>query len=220
VGLAAAPSGDPTNPADPASGHGAQPGGPGQDKGSLGDELADPLKVGRLWTGTPVVPPGRRAKKGEAPASLVKTMWRPGQAGGGHEHVVPSYRTLMRRRLKQLAAELGKKGLGPEDEEMLIVEAHLSMIMQDRSVAALKEWLDREHGPVVQKVEQNLNVQDVTRVEFESFMIAPREADVVEPAHVGQAQAQVEPAAPAPELDEAVFHDDAPMHDPAETVWG
>ena len=146
--------------------------------------LADPLQVGRLWTGTPVAGPAAPPRKGEAPAHLVNSLWRPGQSGnpaGGP----PSYRLLMRRRLKELAKELGKKYPDGE-EEMLIAEAHLLMIMQDRSVPALREWLDREHGPVVQRVEQNLNVQDVTRAEFAAFMLPPR---VVEAEPAGQLEA-------------------------------
>lgn len=139
------------------------------------------MAVGRLWTGTPIadVPKGM-PKKGAVPPHLVKHLWRPGQSGGGHEHKVPSYRDLMRRRMRELAAAR-KGGVAPGEEERLIVDAHLAMIIQDRNVAALREWLDREHGPVVQRVEQNVSLQDVTRREFEAFMTRPRDVEVESP---------------------------------------
>ena len=131
------------------------------------------------WKGTPVRPLGPEGYvKGVMPAHLVKHAWRPGQSGGGHEHKRPSYRDLMRRVLRELGPDLPAG-----EEELIIAKAHVAMIIQDRNVSALKEWLDREHGPVVQRVEQNLNVQDVTRAEFDAFMLPPR---VVEAEPVGQ----------------------------------
>lgn len=133
----------------------------------------------KTWKGTPVRPLGPEGyQKGVMPAHLVKHAWRPGQSGGGHEHQIPSYRTLMRRVLRELGPDVPAG-----EEELIIAKAHVAMIIQDRNVSALKEWLDREHGPVVQRVEQNLNVQDVTRAEFEAFMLPPRvvEAETAAP---------------------------------------
>lgn len=104
----------------------------------------------------------------------------------GHPGAKPK-RTILelaRQRLRSMAEQANEQARAqgrPEpysrgEEEALIADAWVAMIVSGRSVPALKEYLDRTMGPVVQRVEANVGVRDLVKKEHELFLRSNRRA--------------------------------------------
>lgn len=59
------------------------------------------------------------------------------------------------------------------DDERMMARAWARMIVQDRSVAALREYMDRDRGPVVQQVVKNVEVRAVVKEEYSRWIRRP-----------------------------------------------